>query len=176
MPPKKEADSKKKKGATAGGSADLTPEDQIKLLKVTIDSLQVQLADRSEETSRAIHAKDDVVDKMKGLSKALDEERQSKLDLLESMTRDMKESELEFLSQLKIKEADISKANEILLEQERQFKDDLNVKETTIAKKDIEIRVLNETIMKQRNEFNATLKVRPIFSPFMIHFTSNILY
>jgi len=156
MPPKKEVNGKKKKEVASG---ELSPEDQIKMLKFTIDSLQIQLADRSEETSRAIHSKDQVTERLEDLSKSLEDEKESKLDLLQSMTRQINEMEIEFLTKLTIKEEEITQINEKTQEIQQKLHDEIKLKESFIDEKDIDIKRLQDELINQRKEFNASLQV-----------------
>lgn len=159
MPPKKEADGKKKKVAAPGSGGELSPEDQIKLLKLTIDSLQVQLADRSEETSKAVHAKEEVIEKLDELSKTLEDAEQSKLDLLQSMTRQIDELEVEFSMKLNNKDIEITKINEKSLHRENELKEELNQRDSLISKCEVEIEKLHDELSTQRKEFNNSLQV-----------------
>ena len=172
MPPKKEADGKKKKVA-ASGSGELAPEDQIKMLKFTIDALQVQLADRSEQTSRALHAKDEVTETMKELSKNLEEEKDSKLDLFHSMTRQINELELELSTQLKSKEVEIAQFIEKSKEIETGLHNEIKSKVSLMEEKDLEIKRLRDELSSQKNEFNASLQVTYLLPSKTIIITNN---
>jgi hypothetical protein len=68
MPPKKNAPKKLKEGNPENGG-ELTPEMQAKMFMLTCQSLQLQLAERSEEASRALAAKRELQRRVEQISK-----------------------------------------------------------------------------------------------------------
>lgn len=68
MPPKKNAPKKPKEGNPENGG-ELTPEMQAKMFMLTCQSLQLQLAERSEEASRALAAKRELQRRVEQISK-----------------------------------------------------------------------------------------------------------
>jgi hypothetical protein len=99
MPPKKSAPAKKKEGNPESGG-ELTSEMQAKMFMLTCQSLQLQLAERSEEASRALAAKRELQSRVEQISKDFDEEEKQTFEITQDMTRQYKGMQEELLGRV----------------------------------------------------------------------------
>ena len=98
MPPKKSVPKKKEGNPENGG--ELTSEMQAKMFMLTCQSLQLQLAERSEEASRAIAAKRELQSRVEQISKDFDEEEKQTFEITQDMTRQYKGMQEELLTRV----------------------------------------------------------------------------
>ena len=104
MPPKKSAPKKKEGNPESGG--DLTSEMQAKMFMLTCQSLQLQLAERSEEASRALAAKRELQSRVEQISKDFDEEEKQTFEITQDMTRQYKGMQEELLGRVRCQPMD----------------------------------------------------------------------
>ena len=100
MPPKKSAPKKKEGNPENGGEQ--TPEMQAKMFMLTCQSLQLQLAERSEEASRALAGKRELQSRVEQISKDFDEEEKQTFEITQDMTRQYKGMQEELLSRVRL--------------------------------------------------------------------------
>jgi hypothetical protein len=98
MPPKKSVPKKKEGNPESGG--ELTSEMQAKMFMLTCQSLQLQLAERSEEASRALAAKRELQSRVEQISKDFDEEEKQTFEITQDMTRQYKGMQEELLGRV----------------------------------------------------------------------------
>ena len=157
MGPKKNAAGKKKEGNPESGG-ELTPEEKAKLFMLTCQSLQVQLAERSEEASKALAAKREYKSRIEQISKDFEEEQRQTFEITQDMTRQYKGMQEELLTRINKLEETIQDLNDRLAEadvrQERVLKD----KNHIIALKDQEIHDLKAKMDEMAEEFGEMLR------------------
>jgi hypothetical protein len=102
MGPKKAAGGGKKKdgGGNPELGGELTPEMQVKIWQLNVQSLQMQLAERSEEASRALAAKRELQSRVEQIAKDFEEEQKLTFDITKDMTRQYKEMQEELLTKV----------------------------------------------------------------------------
>ena len=99
MPPKKAPAKKKSEGSPEDGG-ELTPEAQINFYKMTCQSLQMQLAERSEEASRALAIKRELQKRVEQIAQDYEEEKKMTFEITQDMTRQYKGMQEELLSRV----------------------------------------------------------------------------
>lgn len=85
---KKGGKGKKDEGPEEG--APLTPEEQANMYKATCQSLQMQLADRTEDVSRSFAEKRELQGQVDKIKKEFEEEQKSAFEITRDMTRQYK--------------------------------------------------------------------------------------
>jgi hypothetical protein len=101
MGPKKQAASAKKGGEPPENGGELTAEAKAKLFMLTCQSLQVQLAERSEEAAKALAAKREYQGRIEQIMKDFDEEKRQTYEITQDMTRQYKGMQEELLSRVR---------------------------------------------------------------------------
>lgn len=157
MGPKKPPAAKKKDNNPEAGG-ELTPEEKAKLFMLTCQSLQVQLAERSEEASKAMASKREYQSRVEQISKDFAEEQRQTFEITQDMTRQYKGMQEELLTQINRLEETIQDLNDRLAEadvrQERVLKDKNNI----IEMKDQEIADLKSKMDEMAEEFGEMLR------------------
>eukprot|EP01039_Chlorochromonas_danica_P010578 gene10578-11722_t len=157
MGPKK-ASAPKKKDSNPEGGGELTPEEKAKLFMLTCQSLQVQLAERSEEAAKALAAKREYQDRIQQISKDFEEEQRITLEITQDMTRQYKGMQEELLTRINKLEETVQELTDRLseadLRQDRLVKD----KNAIIAMKDEEIADLKAKMDDMAEEFGEMLR------------------
>jgi maltodextrin utilization protein YvdJ len=144
MGPKKAAGGGKKKdgGGNPELGGELTPEMQVKIWQLNVQSLQMQLAERSEEASRALAAKRELQSRVEQIAKDFEEEQKLTFDITKDMTRQYKEMQEELLTKV------ISLINEIAVLVYIHSK-------CTIRKRFFQINTLSEAVQKLTDQLGA---------------------
>lgn len=154
-PKKKGGDKKKDSGGGDGGEMDA--EAKIKFFMLTCQSLQVQLAERTEESSKALAAKRELSARVEQINKDFEEERETTFEITQDMTRQYKGMQEELLSRINTLEENVQNLNDQLeqadIRQERMLKD----KNAIIQLKDKEIAELKEKMDDMADEFGEML-------------------
>ena len=101
MPPKKSAPKKKDGNPENGG--ELTQDMQAKMFMLTCQSLQLQLAERSEESSRALVAKRDLQSRVEQITRDFEEEEKQTFEITQDMTRQYKGMQEELLGRVRFR-------------------------------------------------------------------------
>ena len=115
MGPKKAAAKGGKKGGDnpeLGGELDA--ETKAKLFMLTCQSLQVQLADRTEESSKAIAAKRELQSRVNQIAQDYEEEKKVSFEIIQDMTRQYKGMQEELLSRINKLEETVQELNDQL--------------------------------------------------------------
>jgi chromosome segregation ATPase len=154
MGPKKE----KKKEAAGGGGGELDADAKIKFFMLTCQSLQVQLAERTEDSSKALAAKRELSARMEQINRDVEEERKITFEIKQDMTRQYKSMQEELLSKINNLEETVQQLNDQLADadvrQERLLKD----KNAVIQMKDEEIAELKNKMDDMAEEFGEMLR------------------
>ena len=144
MGPKKKGGKGKKDsggGGEEGGAMDA--ETQAKMYMMTCQSLQLQLADRTEDASRAMASKRELTARVNQMSQDLEEEQKRGFEITQDMTRQYKGMQEELLSRINNLEETIQ---------------DLNDKLTDAQLKNDQIKEERDSMMKMKDEEIAELK------------------
>lgn len=103
MGPKKAA-GKKEKGGGGGGEdgGELDAEAKLKFFMLTCQSLQVQLSERTEDSSKAMAAKRELQARVEQIAKDFEEEKNATFEITQDMTRQYKGMQEELLSRVRL--------------------------------------------------------------------------
>lgn len=155
MGPKKAAG---KKAAAPENGGELTADEKAKMFMLTCQSLQLQLAERSEEASKALAAKREYSSRVDQIARDFEEEKQMTFEITQDMTRQYKAMQEELLARINKLEETIQDLNDKLAEadirQERVLKD----KNSIISMKDNEISDLKAKMDDMAEEFGEMLR------------------
>mmetsp|Transcript_7049 Transcript_7049/g.7708 ORF Transcript_7049/g.7708 Transcript_7049/m.7708 type:complete len:194 (+) Transcript_7049:59-640(+) len=157
MGPKKAAPAKKKDNNPENGG-ELTPEEKAKLFMLTCQSLQVQLAERSEEAAKALASKREYQERVEQISKDFDEEKRTAFEITQDMTRQYKGMQEELLTRINKLEETIQELNDKLAEADVRQERVLKEKNAIIRMKDEEISELKAKMDDMAEEFGEMLR------------------
>lgn len=158
MGPKKGGE--KKKGGGGGGEdgMELDADAKLKFFMLQCQSLQVQLSERTEESSKAMAGKRELQARVEQLAKDFEEERNTTFEITQDMTRQYKGMQEELLSRINRLEETLQQLNDQLAEadlrQERMLKD----KNSIIQMKEDEIAELKSKMDDMAEEFGEMLR------------------
>ena len=99
MGPKKGGDKKKGGGGGEDGQ-ELDGEAKLNFFMLQCQSLQVQLSERTEDSSKAMAAKRELQARVEQLAKDFEEERNTTFEITQDMTRQYKAMQEELLSRV----------------------------------------------------------------------------
>lgn len=156
MPPKKPVKKKDNKNPENGG--DLDDETKAKMYMLTCQSLQVQLAERTEDASRALAMKREYQKKIEMLTKDYEEEQHQTFEMRQDMTRQYKGMQEELLSRINKLEETIQELNDQLSEADLKHEKILKEKNAIIQFKDDEIAELKAKMDEMAEEFGEMLR------------------
>ncbi|TMW55796.1 hypothetical protein Poli38472_008444 [Pythium oligandrum] len=161
MPPKKDKKPKKGKdkkddGAENGGV--LSPEEQAKLFLSANRSLQMQLAERHEQTVRAMESKRELQDRVSSLQRAFERERAETFGITQDMTRQYKSMQEELLNRVNTLENANTELRDQLELARVNFEEMKREKDRVIAAKNTEIQELKAKMEEMALEFGDMLK------------------
>lgn len=160
MPPKKKGKGKGKKGGDDGAEegGKLTPRGERDQYKAECTSLQMQLAERTEDASRAMASKRQLEGKVDEINKSLDDKEEATQYITQAMTRQyeaMQEQLVDKITQLEMTVQDLQdKLEESELELERKMRE----KEAVISSKNEEIANMKNKMEDMAQEFGGMLK------------------
>jgi len=130
------------------------------MFMLTCQALQLQLAERAEEASKALAAKREYASRVDQIARDYDEEKKMTFEITQDMTRQYKSMQEELLGRINKLEETIQDLNDRLAEsdvrQERVLKD----KNSIIQMKDDEIAELKAKMDDMAEEFGEMLRVR----------------
>lgn len=161
MPPKKDAKAVPKKKKDKGGPEDGGPldlETQIKLLQYRCNSLEVQLAERTEDASKAHIEKRDIQRKLEQVTEDYEQEKKSCFEITQVMTRDYKGMQVELLDRIQKLEDTIIQLREKLANSDAIQERIIKEKDAEIQRKNDEILDLNTKMDDMAEEFSQMLK------------------
>jgi molybdopterin converting factor small subunit len=126
---------------------------------LTCQSLQVQLAERTEEASKAMAAKRELARRMYDISRDFSEEQKLTFEIRQDMTRQYKGMQEELLSRINNLEETIQQLNDQLAEADIRHERILKEKNAIIQHKDDEIAELKTKMDDMAEEFGEMLRV-----------------
>eukprot|EP00595_Chromulina_sp_UTEXLB2642_P000510 CAMPEP_0196761976 /NCGR_PEP_ID=MMETSP1095-20130614/1304_1 /TAXON_ID=96789 ORGANISM="Chromulina nebulosa, Strain UTEXLB2642" /NCGR_SAMPLE_ID=MMETSP1095 /ASSEMBLY_ACC=CAM_ASM_000446 /LENGTH=198 /DNA_ID=CAMNT_0042112149 /DNA_START=69 /DNA_END=662 /DNA_ORIENTATION=- len=160
MGPKPNTAKPKSKGKDAkpenGGPLD--PKDEANFYRLAYQSLQLQLAERTEEASKAVASKRELQARVEHISKDFEEEKKLTLDITRDMTRQYKSMREELLGRINDLEETVQKLTDIVADSERRQERLLKEKDSIIAMKDQEIADLKAKMDDMADEFGEMLR------------------
>ena len=158
MGPKKGGDKKGGKGGDAQEGGALDDAAKAKLFMLTAQSLQVQLAERTEEASKALAMKREYQSRFEQIEKDVEEERKGTFDIIQDMTRQYKGMQEELLSRINRLEETVTELNDQLATSDARHERVLKDKNSIIAMKDSEIAELKAKMDDMAEEFGEMLR------------------
>jgi myosin heavy subunit len=157
MGPKKAA-AKKKGGDANENGGEMDAETTAKMYMLTCQSLQVQLAERTEEASKAMASRRELQRKMSEVSRDFDEEQKLTFEIRQDMTRQYKGMQEELLSRINSLEDTIQQLNDQLAEADIRHERIMKEKNAIIQHKDEEIAELKTKMDDMAEEFGEMLR------------------
>lgn len=136
----------------------MTPEQQVLSLQSANHALQLQLADRQEQTLKAIEDKKMLQDRLRDLQNDFETDRDGTMEITKDMTRQYKGMQEELLNRVNTLENTITELKDQLalsrlnLEESKRLKDDVE------AKKDTEINEMKLKMDEMTHEFSEMLQ------------------
>lgn len=158
MGPKKAAPAKKKGDGGGEGGGDLDDAAKAKLWMLTCQSLQVQLAERSEESSKALAAKRELQSRVEQIAKDFEEEKEQSFEIVQDMTRQYKGMQEELLARINKLEETVTDLNDNLSDSDTKTERILKEKNAIIQMKDAEIADLKAKMDVMAEEFGEMLR------------------
>lgn len=155
MGPKKGKD---KKGGGDAGGGELDDKAIAKMWELTSQSLQLQLADRSEEASKAIAAKRELSQRVQQISTDYEEEKEMTFQLTQDMTRQYKGMQEELLGRINTLEETVQELRDNLSDADVRLERTLKEKNSIIDMKDKEIEDLRVKMDDMADEFGEMLR------------------
>lgn len=156
MGPKKAAGKKSAAAPENGGEMDF--EAKAKMYMLTCQSLQVQLAERSEDASKALAEKRELQKKVAQVQKDFEEEQEQTFEMRQDMTRQYKGMQEELLGRINKLEETIQDLNDMLAEADVKHDKVLKEKNAIIQMKDEEISDLKTKMDDMSEEFGEMLR------------------
>lgn len=158
MGPKKVPEKKKASKGDLSNGLELDPETKMKMYQLTISSLQVQLSERAEESSKAISAKRELQEKMETMAEEFSQARKRTLEIKQDMTRQYTSMQEDLLSKI----IQLDKANgelrDLLAEADVRKERIIKEKNAILQIKDEEIAELKSKIDTMSDEFGDMLR------------------
>lgn len=155
MGPKKGKD---KKGGGDAGGGELDDKAIAKMWELTSQSLQLQLAERSEEASKAIAAKRELSQRVQQISTDYEEEKEMTFQLTQDMTRQYKGMQEELLGRINTLEETVQELRDNLSDADVRLERTLKEKNAIIDMKDKEIEELRIKMDDMADEFGEMLR------------------
>ena len=158
MGPKKVPEKKKASKGDLSNGLELDPETKMKMYQLTISSLQVQLSERAEESSKAVSAKRELQEKMETMAEEFSQARKRTLEIKQDMTRQYTSMQEDLLSKI----IQLDKANgelrDLLAEADVRKERIIKEKNAILQIKDEEIAELKSKIDAMSDEFGDMLR------------------
>ncbi|CAM9319602.1 unnamed protein product [Choristocarpus tenellus] len=160
MPPKKKGGKKGKKGGddAAQDGAPLSDADKAHLYQAALQSLQIQLADRTDETSRALAEKQEMADHIEDMRQKFQNGQEGTLEITKDMTRQYKGMQEELLNRINQLEGTIQATQDELETSRLELEQTIREKDLIIATKDKEISQMRVKMEDMAQEFGDMLK------------------
>mmetsp|Transcript_18570 Transcript_18570/g.19331 ORF Transcript_18570/g.19331 Transcript_18570/m.19331 type:complete len:193 (-) Transcript_18570:164-742(-) len=157
MGPKK-APAKKKDTKNPENGGEMDPEMKAKMYMLTCQSLQVQLAERTEEASRALASKRELQTRVQQIQRDFEAEQEQTFEMRQDMTRQYKGMQEELLSRINKLEETIQDLNDQLAEGNIRHEKIIKEKNAIIQLKDDEIAELKAKMDEMSDEFGEMLR------------------
>mmetsp|Transcript_11956 Transcript_11956/g.17628 ORF Transcript_11956/g.17628 Transcript_11956/m.17628 type:complete len:202 (-) Transcript_11956:83-688(-) len=159
MPPKKKGGKKKKKQDDQGeNGGELTDEQKAKLYMATCQSLQMQLAERSEEASKATSMKMQLAGNLEQMQTKYEIEEEKTYAITRDMTRQYKGMQEELLDKINALENTVQSLKDELDRKKQELADSIRQKDQVIEQKDKHIASLEHKMDDMATEFGDMLK------------------
>lgn len=158
MGPKKVPEKKKPSKGDPAAGGELDPDTKIRMLLHQVASLQVQLSERSEETSMAVAAKREHQTRIDEIAEENEQLKRRTADIKQDMTRQytsMQESLLNHINQLEKANGDL---RDLFAEADIKKEAIVKQKDAIIQIKDEEIGNLKQKIDTMSDEFGEMLR------------------
>mmetsp|Transcript_1985 Transcript_1985/g.2659 ORF Transcript_1985/g.2659 Transcript_1985/m.2659 type:complete len:203 (+) Transcript_1985:99-707(+) len=159
MAPKKKGGKKKKKAddsAEMGGPMD--PEQVAKMYKSAVTSLQLQLADRSDEAAQAVQARRELHERVDQIQNELTEKDEDVYRIKRDMTRQYKSMEEELVQKINMLEKNVLGLREDLESKQKELEDTIKQKDSVIEEKNKQIDEMQNQMESMAQEFGEMLK------------------
>ena len=157
MGPKAKPAGKKKEGDPQNGG-ELTDAMKAQMFALTCQSLQLQLAERSEEASRAMATKRELQSRVEQIARDFDEEQKQTFEVTQDMTRQYKGMQEELLTRINKLEESVQTLSDQLADSDMKHERILKEKNAIIDMKDAEIAELKAKMDDMAEEFGEMLK------------------
>jgi chromosome segregation ATPase len=150
----------KKKDAGGGGEegGELDAETKAKMFMMTCQSLQLQLAERTEMSSKAMAEKRELQKRVEQMSNDFEEEQQRSYEITQDMTRQYKGMQEELLGRINQLENTVQELNDQLSDGEAKNDRLMKDKNKIIEMKDQEIADLKSKMDDMAEEFGEMLR------------------
>ena len=160
MPPKKGGKAKKgaKKEDGPEEGAPLTPEDEAKMYLATCQSLQMQLADRSDDMNQALDERRQMEEKCSKLRGDFEDEQKTAFEITRDMTRQYKGMQEQLVDRITQLSHTVQELQDKLEEAEQHLEHTKRDKDRIIALKDDEIAQMKARMEDMAQEFGGMLK------------------
>lgn len=160
MPPKKGGKAKKgaKKDEGPEEGAPLTPEDEAKMYLATCQSLQMQLADRTEAMNKAQEDKRTLDEKVSKIQEDFAEEQKTAFEITRDMTRQYKGMQEQLVERITQLSTTVQDLQDKLEDAEAHLARTIREKDDVIASKDEEISQMKAKMEDMAREFGGMLK------------------
>ncbi|CAM9917781.1 unnamed protein product [Discosporangium mesarthrocarpum] len=160
MPPKKKGGKKAKKGGDDGAQdgGPLSDADMAHLYQAALQSLQIQLADRTDETSRAVAEKREMVGHLENMQQRVEDEQNGTLEITRDMTRQYKGMQEELLNRINQLEGTIQALQDELETSRLELEQTVREKDAIIVAKEKEISQVRVKMEDMAQEFGDMLK------------------
>ena len=158
MGPKKAPAKKGGKDGNPEEGGEMDWETKATFFKLTCQSLQVQLAERSEESSRYLAVKRELQQRVEQLSRDFEDEQSRTFEITQDMTRQYKGMQEELLSRINKNEETIQELKDRLSDSDIRQEKILKEKNAIIELKDSEIDELKKKMDDMAEEFGEMLR------------------
>jgi 23S rRNA G2069 N7-methylase RlmK/C1962 C5-methylase RlmI len=153
MPPKKAA-----KGPAPEQGGELDAEQKLKLYMLTCQSLQVQLAERTEEASKAIAAKRELQARVDQISNDFETEKQETAKIMQGMTNQYKQMMEQMMTETNNLQSTVQVLKDQLDAEAKRRADAQKEHDRIVQMKDEEIRNLRKEQDDLVDEFEKMLQ------------------
>jgi chromosome segregation ATPase len=160
MPPKKGGKAKKgaKKDEGPEEGAPLTPEDEAKMYLATCQSLQMQLADRTEAMNKAQEEKRTLDEKVSKIQEDFAEEQKTAFEITRDMTRQYNGMQEQLVDRITQLSHTVQELQDKLEDAEQHLEKTMREKDRIISLKDEEISAMKAKMEDMAREFGGMLK------------------
>lgn len=152
MPPKKQKEAAPTEGAP------LAADDEAKMYAATCQSLQMQLADRTDAMNRALDDKRDLQQKVTRIQKEVSDEQRTAFEITRDMTRQYKGMQEQLVDRITQLSHTVQDLQDKLDEAEQHLDQTMKEKDNIIKMKDDEISQMKAKMEDMAHEFGGMLK------------------
>eukprot|EP00658_Telonema_sp_P-2_P048989 TRINITY_DN3725_c0_g10_i1.p1 TRINITY_DN3725_c0_g10~~TRINITY_DN3725_c0_g10_i1.p1 ORF type:complete len:263 (+),score=101.75 TRINITY_DN3725_c0_g10_i1:225-1013(+) len=149
---------KKKKGGDDGGAGELTPEEVQEIAKLRIQFLERELMLKKEEATEAIHAKNELRERVKEFHDEFEREKLRTLDITADMTRQYKAMQERFILEINKLNNNIVDLQDQLKMAERKLEQHMEDAKQQMNDKDQIIQEQRQKMEEMATEFGKMLE------------------